>query len=349
MGTFGMPAGVCEAARRFGRFPLDRLVAPAARLAREGVPLNPQQAYIVEILGAIVTSTPRPRRCSRPTAGCCARASALRQPELGDALERLGAEGARPFYEGDIAAAIVDWLAERGGLVTKADLSAYEVVDREPVHVTLPGPRRAHQPAAVGRRHPHRPRSRPAGRGTGPSVGCPARRCDGEHPEGADPRVSRRAGRSRVPARVPGRPSRPAGLDDPHRALDRGRVGVLGDLLQRLGIRRHRPRHGCTPQQHARRAGPQPPRLSPSPARPADAEHDVPDHRPARRRRPAGRGQRRLQPDPLGGAADDHPLDRRRAARPRPRSTRRGCTSRTTWSTPSPGSTSPRSRPPAGR
>src|SRR6185437_15505085 len=58
VGTFGMPAGLCEAARRFGRVPLEHLVAPAARLARDGVPLNRQQAYIVEILGAIVTSTP---------------------------------------------------------------------------------------------------------------------------------------------------------------------------------------------------------------------------------------------------------------------------------------------------
>jgi gamma-glutamyltranspeptidase / glutathione hydrolase len=63
----------------------------------------------------------------------------MRQPELGDALERLGSEGARPFYEGDIAAAIVDWLASRGGLVTEADLRAYVAVDREPVAVSYRG------------------------------------------------------------------------------------------------------------------------------------------------------------------------------------------------------------------
>jgi len=136
VGTFGMPAGVCEAARRFGRFPLEQLVAPAARLAREGVPLNPQQAYIVEILGAIVTSTPEAAALFAPNGRLLRAGESLRQPELGEALERLGYEGARPFYEGDIAAAIVDWLAERGGLVTQEDLSAYEVVDREPVHVS---------------------------------------------------------------------------------------------------------------------------------------------------------------------------------------------------------------------
>jgi gamma-glutamyltranspeptidase/glutathione hydrolase len=139
VGTFGMPAGVCEAARRFGRLPLECLVAPAARLAREGVPLNPQQAYIVEILGAIVTSTPEAAALFAPDGRLLRAGERLRQPELGDALERLGADGARPFYEGDIATAIVDWLTARGGLVTRADLGAYEVVDRDAVHVSYRG------------------------------------------------------------------------------------------------------------------------------------------------------------------------------------------------------------------
>ncbi len=139
VGTFGMPAGVCEAARRFGRLPLEQLVAPAARLARDGVPLNPQQAYIVEILGAIVTSTPEAAALFAPHGRLLHAGERLRQPELADALERLGSEGARPFYEGDIAAAIVGWLSGRGGLVTREDLAAYEVVDREPVRASYRG------------------------------------------------------------------------------------------------------------------------------------------------------------------------------------------------------------------
>ena len=165
VGTFGMPAGVCEAARRFGRLPLERLVAPAARLAREGVPLNPQQAYIVEILGAIVTSTPEAAALFAPDGRLLRAGERLRQPELGDALERLGAEGARPFYEGDIAAAIVDWLAARGGLVTAADLARLRGGRPRAGARQLPRARRAHQPAAVGRRDPDRPGAGAAGRG----------------------------------------------------------------------------------------------------------------------------------------------------------------------------------------
>jgi gamma-glutamyltranspeptidase/glutathione hydrolase len=139
VGTFGMPAGVCEAARRYGRVPLQQLAAPAAALAREGVALNPMQAYIIELLAPIVTSTPEAAALFAPGGRLLGAGDPLRQPELADSLERLAAEGARPFYEGDIADAIVQWLSDRGGMVTREDLAAYEVLDREPLRVAYRG------------------------------------------------------------------------------------------------------------------------------------------------------------------------------------------------------------------
>jgi gamma-glutamyltranspeptidase / glutathione hydrolase len=135
VGTFGVPAGVCEASARFGRVPMQELIAPAAALARAGVELNAQQAYIIEILKGIVTATPESRALfcsdgSLPRVG-----DVVRQPDLADALERLGAEGPAPFYSGDIASAIVDWVSAGGGALTRADLASYAVIDREPVRV----------------------------------------------------------------------------------------------------------------------------------------------------------------------------------------------------------------------
>jgi gamma-glutamyltranspeptidase/glutathione hydrolase len=139
VGAYGLPAGVCEAAARFGTVPLADLVRPAAALARDGVALNEQQAYIVEILSAIVTATPECAALFAPDGALLRAGETIRQPELADALERLGAEGATPFYSGDIAAAILDWLGNRGGMLTAEDLDAYEVVDREPVRVSYRG------------------------------------------------------------------------------------------------------------------------------------------------------------------------------------------------------------------
>jgi gamma-glutamyltranspeptidase / glutathione hydrolase len=139
VGTYGMAAGVCEASSRYGRIPLADLVAPAARLARGGVELNQAQAYVIEILAGIVTSTPECAALFAPDGRVAQAGDVVRQPELADALERLGTEGAAPFFTGDIAAAIVDWLAERGGIVTAEDLAAYEVVDRTPIRVSYRG------------------------------------------------------------------------------------------------------------------------------------------------------------------------------------------------------------------
>ncbi|HUB03774.1 MAG TPA: gamma-glutamyltransferase [Solirubrobacteraceae bacterium] len=139
VGTYGMAAGVCEASFRFGRIPLSDLVRPAARLARDGVELNAPQAYVIEILAGIVTSTPECAALFAPDGRVARAGDVVRQPELADALERLGSEGAAPFFTGDIAAAIVDWLAERGGIVTAEDLASYRVVSRTPIRAAYRG------------------------------------------------------------------------------------------------------------------------------------------------------------------------------------------------------------------
>ncbi len=139
VGTYGVPAGLCEAAERFGRVPLADLARQAAGLARDGVELTLQQAYLLEILGAIVTSTPEATALFAPGGRLLKAGETLRQPQLADALERLAADGAAPFYAGDIAAAITDWVLARGGLLTRADLAQYRVVDRAPVQVRYRG------------------------------------------------------------------------------------------------------------------------------------------------------------------------------------------------------------------
>src|SRR6185312_4203240 len=54
-GVYGMPAGVAAAAARFGSRPLKELAAPAIELARGGVEVNRQQAYLFELLEPIVS------------------------------------------------------------------------------------------------------------------------------------------------------------------------------------------------------------------------------------------------------------------------------------------------------
>jgi gamma-glutamyltranspeptidase/glutathione hydrolase len=135
-GVYGVPAGVCGGAGRWGTVPLSARAEPAARLAREGVVLNSGQAYVAKILTDLLTSTPECAALWAPNGHVLREGELLRNGELSDALTRLGDDGAAPFYTGDVAAAVCEWLAARGGTMTASDLAGYEAVEREPVRIS---------------------------------------------------------------------------------------------------------------------------------------------------------------------------------------------------------------------
>jgi gamma-glutamyltranspeptidase / glutathione hydrolase len=134
-GVPGVPAGLATALERWGTARLADLAAPAASLAREGVPLNAEQAFIAFILSPIMRSAPECAALWAPGGRLLQEGDVFRNEELADSLERLGREGAAPFYDGEIGHALSDWVRERGGLLTRADLAAYEVVPRSPSRV----------------------------------------------------------------------------------------------------------------------------------------------------------------------------------------------------------------------
>lgn len=134
-GIYGVPAGVCAAAAKWGTVPLTQLAAPAARLARDGVMLNAQQAYIAEILADLLQSTPECASLWAPGGSMLREGDVLRDLDLADAIERLAIEGATPFYSGEVGAAVSDWLAARGGSVSRDELARYEAIERPPLRV----------------------------------------------------------------------------------------------------------------------------------------------------------------------------------------------------------------------
>jgi len=138
-GPYGVLAGAWTAAQRFARLAPAELVAPAVAAARAGVLVGERQAYLFEILAPITSATPEARKLFMP-AGHSPRAGDKHcDPALADTLERLAAEGPAPFYTGDVAELVCDWVAERGGQLTRADLAAYATIVRDPVRVAYRG------------------------------------------------------------------------------------------------------------------------------------------------------------------------------------------------------------------
>ncbi len=138
-GVYGTPAGLAQALARFGTLPLSDLVAEPARAAREGVEVNRVAAYLMRILGPILMAQPEGKAIYAPEGRPLGEGDVVRLPEVGDLLERLGGEGPGYLYEGETADRISDWLLERGGLLTREDLAAYRVEEREPVRARYRG------------------------------------------------------------------------------------------------------------------------------------------------------------------------------------------------------------------
>jgi gamma-glutamyltranspeptidase/glutathione hydrolase len=138
-GVYGTPKGLAEALDRFGTASLQALVEPAARTAREGAQITPIQEYLVKILGPILASRPEGQAIYAPEGRLLRTGEHFRFPELGDLLERLGAEGPGFLYDGEVAQTISAHVLERGGLLTADDLATYEVVEREPARAHYRG------------------------------------------------------------------------------------------------------------------------------------------------------------------------------------------------------------------
>jgi gamma-glutamyltranspeptidase / glutathione hydrolase len=138
-GVPGTAAGLELALRRFGSMPLAKLAAPGIRLAREGAPINAEQAYILEILWPIHERLPESRALYAPEGRPLGEGDVFRFADLGDAFERFADEGAEPFYRGEVAAALSGFVREHGGTLGPTDLAGYEAFERAPVRAPFRG------------------------------------------------------------------------------------------------------------------------------------------------------------------------------------------------------------------
>ena len=138
-GVPGTAAGLEQALRRFGSAPLADLAAPGIRAAREGAPVNAEQGYILDILWPIHERLEGTRRLYAPEGRPLREGDVFRFPELAEALERFAAEGAEPFYRGEVAAALSGFVREQGGTLGSTDLAEYEAIERRPIRVPFRG------------------------------------------------------------------------------------------------------------------------------------------------------------------------------------------------------------------
>jgi gamma-glutamyltranspeptidase/glutathione hydrolase len=137
VGVPGSVAGLVYAEKTFGKLTLAQVIAPAIKLARDGFPLLSEDATDLKRdsrLGKFSDS----RRIFQRNGNFYRAGELLKQPELARTLERI-AKDPDDFYHGALARELAAAIQKSGGLVTPADLAAYEVKEREPVRGTYRG------------------------------------------------------------------------------------------------------------------------------------------------------------------------------------------------------------------
>jgi gamma-glutamyltranspeptidase/glutathione hydrolase len=130
-GVPGTVRGMAAAHKRYGTLPWQRLLEPAITLAADGFVVHPDLAAMArDKLAELAGDTNFERYFGTMRAG-----EVFRQPELAATL-RLIAADPEAFYNGLPARQLVAQMATSGGLISMADLAAYQAVWREPLRVS---------------------------------------------------------------------------------------------------------------------------------------------------------------------------------------------------------------------
>lgn len=135
----GTVRGLELAHRKYGTKPWAELIAPAIRLASEGVVLSYAEARSLCGARARLGRFDESRRIFLKGGACYEPGEVLKQPELARTLERIARHGARDFYEGETARILAEEMKAHGGLVTLEDLRGYRAIEREPLRGSYRG------------------------------------------------------------------------------------------------------------------------------------------------------------------------------------------------------------------
>lgn len=129
--------GYLHAVRTLGRLPISSVLAPAARLAREGTVVDAAQAQLLALLEEILTLSPDGRAVFAPEGRVLRAGERMRNPLLADLLDDVGRGAVTGFAS--LAAPLQEAADRAGGLLTAQDVEAYAVHEREPLRAGYRG------------------------------------------------------------------------------------------------------------------------------------------------------------------------------------------------------------------
>jgi gamma-glutamyltranspeptidase/glutathione hydrolase len=117
---------------KYGNRKLADLLAPAAKVADDGFPINRSYARKLRETAKDISKFPASKAILlKPDGTPLDQGDVLRQPDLAKSYRAIAQEGTGWFYKGDFARAIGDWMKVNGGILTADDFARYEMKPRE--------------------------------------------------------------------------------------------------------------------------------------------------------------------------------------------------------------------------
>jgi gamma-glutamyltranspeptidase/glutathione hydrolase len=130
----GLVRGLWELHQKFGKLPWAKTIAPAIRLAEEGLPVYPH------LVDAITEESPRLKADKdaakiffMPDGSVPKVGHKLVQKDLGKTLRIIAKKGAAGFYEGPVARSMAQTVRAAGGILSEQDLKEYRPKERTPI------------------------------------------------------------------------------------------------------------------------------------------------------------------------------------------------------------------------
>lgn len=132
-GVPGTVAGMEYALKKWGTMPLSKVLEPAIKLADKGFIVSDVLAQTLKeeksTLGKWSSSKAIFFKNGEPLKS----GDLLVQKDLAKSLRLIAKQGAKAFYQGEIATKIAKEMQSHGGTMTLGDLKAYKVVERQPI------------------------------------------------------------------------------------------------------------------------------------------------------------------------------------------------------------------------
>ena len=134
----GTVAGLLEAHEKFGSLPLEEVLAPVIRQAREGIIVSYDLEKAIEDNHQL-KKDPESLKIYFKNGSAIKENSIFKRPDLEKTFKLIASNGKDGFYKGDIAKAMVKAMNENDGLFSLTDFNNYKVQISEPIVASYRG------------------------------------------------------------------------------------------------------------------------------------------------------------------------------------------------------------------